>query len=267
MSKCKSYNCWFKKKLDSPFCSSCQKEDDNKFIEACIVNPCTLIGTAQFSRALVYGDTLDRVLKSIYSYSTSFLRIYLKSIKDIHVEKQLFLRIQLHTSTDLCPVIGWMIRNDMFPESIRPSKCLHCVSHIVKKVGSQERNLIAYGIEFGFYDSLRKDFNFKHLLEISSRESIKELAHAIIYSEGDTFLYKQYLRQVAEKDPELMHEVLEDFARIPQTLLHNVKDELLAISMHPSRAFHWCLDEESKADYPHNEYVFTQGRAPWSFTL
>jgi len=265
MSKCKSSNCWFKKKLDSPFCSSCEKEDDKKFIEAGLLNPCSLIGTAQFSRGLVYGDTLDRVFKSIYSHSITFLRIYLNSIQGTHIEKQLILRIQLHASTDLCPVVGWMVRNNVFPP-IRPSKCLHCISHIVKKMDSAERNLIAYGIEFGFYDTMLKDFNFKHLLKTSKHESIKELAHAIIYSDGDSFLYKQFMRQVDEENPALMNDIIDSFAKLP-TLLHNVKDELLAISMHPSRAFHWCLDEESKADYPHVPYVFTQGRAPWSFVL
>ena len=265
MSKCKSYHnkCWFKKKLNSPFCSSCQKESDKDFVDANLTSR-KLLETPQFSRALVYGDTLDRILKAVYSSSTSFLHDYLESIKGTHIEKQLILRIQMHTYTDLCPVVGWMIRNQMFPEGVRPSKCLHCVSHIVKKVDSVERNIIAYGIEFGFYDTMLKDFNFKHLLKISSRESIKELAHAIIYSEGDSFLYKQYMRQVQCEDPALMNEILNSFLNLPQSLLHNVKDELLAISMHPSRAFHWCLDEETKAEYPNDPYVFRKGKARWT---
>ena len=216
----------------------------------------------------------------MYMNHKEFLKTYMSNILGTFMENILILRIKNHVSTDLCPVIAWMLRLNIYPEEIMPEKCFKCCSHIMRH-SQINRNLIFYTLHFNPYE-LRNEFRIKELIKknANNHSILKEFAYAVLEIEGNSFIYNDYMKTVEEytkiETQELENHILlhnteftpENKYRIYSICSERmaiIKDELLAISMHPSRVFHWCISEDSKK--MHNlipEYVFIQGRAPWT---
>ena len=280
MQKCKSQKrCWFPRKSNSNYCYSCEKEKDLAFIENNITKIPLILSSNEFCRVLHHNDILDRIFKEMYTNHKEYLKTYITNITGTFMENILILRIKNHVSTDLCPVIAWMLRLKIYPEEIMPEKCFKCCSHILRH-SQINRNLIFYTFRFNPYE-LRNEFRMKELIKKNENNDsiLKEFAYAILETEGNAFIYNDYMKSIKEyikgNSQELENYILlhntefslenkESIYSICVKRMSIIKDELLAVSMHPSRVFHWCISEDSKKMHNLPDYVFSEGRAPWT---
>ena len=128
------------------------------------------------------------------------------------------------------------------------------------------------------------------MIQKSRRDPIYEFGSAILEIQGPHGVFGDFLDMVdAVKNPERI-EVVDALIKHPVT--HSITlqtesidtekkkiynlfktrknvfyQELIAKSMHPSRVFHWCLDNEEMLEMGLSPYEFKKGKAEWDICL
>jgi hypothetical protein len=132
--------------------------------------------------------------------------------------------------------------------------------------------------------------NIPKMVQKSRRDPIYEFGSAILEIQGPHGVFGEFLDIVdAAKNPERI-EVVDALIRHPVNHIITLQvlgsdtgkkdlykmfkarknifhEELLAKSMHPSRVFHWCLDNEEMVEMGLDPYEFKKGKAEWDICL
>lgn len=292
----KKEGCWLKTITDS-LCASCHSERSRdtlaSFASTLHKIPLTQIYNVFTSDSIqsalhscsINNSILDTVLAAIYRASKEECAKCVNFINSSPLKSTLLLRVRNHTDT-LCPVVSWMMRSDLFNESIVPS-CIHCMADTLRKA---DRN---HQLNHPIYRMLREHTENNVVTramglirnsEDTHYTNCLYLANAMIESSNN--IVKNSLFSILMSAPfnsEVMREFAADVHKHPQLFdwtdaqrIQAIKEllkeritpwreELAAKCWHPSRFIEWCLDPEEAAEWgipcPHPPK--TSKRAMW----
>ena len=276
----KKEGCWLKTIRDS-LCASCHSERSRdtlaSFASTLHYIPLTEIYNVFISDSIqtalqscsINNAILDTVLLAIYKVSKEECAKCVKFINASSLKSTLLLRVRNHTHT-LCPVVSWMMRSDLFNESIVPS-CIHCMAETLRT--ADRNNQLNHPIYRVLREHTEKNVVTRAMSLIRNNNDIYYtnclyLANAMIESPNN--IVKNSLFSILMSAPfnsEIMREFAADVHRHPQLFdwadtqrAQNVKhllkeritpwrEELAAKCWHPSRFIEWCLDPEEAAEW------------------
>ena len=282
---CMGFNgkCWLPAK--NGFCSVCQLMKDKVELENLLRSPYDreVVSSYMYSKAhqriIHTQDHFDR-FASFLKHDKPLLYDYISSNKALFSK-----RVYTHNDSHLCDVVCHMMRQS--PEIPVPGNCLRCLAHTLRYSDDQYlRSLILRSVVIWYGDGP----NIAKMIQKSRRDPIYEFGSAILEIQGPHGVFGDFLDIVdAVKNPERI-EVVDALIRHPVT--HSITlqaegidtgkkdiykmfkarknifhEELLAKSMHPSRVFHWCLDNEEVVDMDLSPYEFKKGKAEWDIRL
>jgi len=290
MHACKN-KCWFSpKKTD---CSPCQKNKKDRIIEVLrgnsLENVIKILKDPTYDELVRRGDILDNLLKKIYILDKDYLEFYLYKIQGTPAEAHLLSRIHTHSNTFLCPIVGWMIRRNLYDSSINIS-CLRCMSHLMRYANDREADSVIYSLQFDLYGPHHINIRAAVARNKANLPLLIDMGNAIIESDSNYLLvyYSEILRKSI--NPYNYYEYTESMRQHPllhRTILESEStdnkkklymtfrarkdpywEELIAKGMHPCRVIQWCMTEDEKEGFSHiPPYNFLDGRAEWDIYL
>ena len=275
--------CWLPAK--NGFCSVCQLMKDKVALENLLSNSYDREITASYiyskahERIINIQDNFDRIA-SFLKHDKPLLYDYISSNKALFSK-----RVYTHNDSHLCDVVCHMTRQS--PEIPVPGNCLRCLAHTLRYTDDQYlRSLILRSVVVEYADGP----NIPKMVQKSRRDPIYEFGSAILEIQGPHGVFGEFLDIVdAAKNPERI-EVVDALIRHPVNHIITLQvlgsdtgkkdlykmfkarknifhEELLAKSMHPSRVFHWCLDNEEMLEMGLIPYQFKKGKAEWDICL
>lgn len=291
--KCKGYKkdkCWFSANK-SQLCSLCNRvKDEDYIIDALNGNNPTVLTEilfdSRFESLVKRGDTFDNILRKIYIIDKNYLRVFLESIQNKPIGSHFLTRLYTHSDTYLCGVVGWMIRNEIYPSEILPC-CMKCMANLIRYGTLQSIQDVIYSIHFDLRGPHHINIRSAICKNINKLSLICDIAYAIVETDGASFIYDAYNTMVKSCMTEMQYNIYM-YKVNSHPLLHNqilisdnkldlkelycrIKDwrypyweELIAKGMHPSRVIHWVMTEDQKECISGiSNYEFVKGKAPW----
>lgn len=231
-------------------------------------------------------DTFDTIANYLYRNDKDLLEQYIWSNKDLFSK-----RVYTHTDTQLCPIVSYMLRKK--PDIPMPGCCLMCLAHTLRYTEDEYiRTLIFRSVVVRYADSA----NVESMIKKAKRMSLFEFGAAILEKQGPYGVFDEYIKLLMRWKPDsgdtiialyshpVFHKILLSnhiecqgcqecviHKRRIYTLFRGKKniffEELIAKSMHPSRVFQWCLDNEDMNDMGIPPYQFKEGKADWDIVL
>jgi hypothetical protein len=292
MHACKK-NCWFS--ANKTRCSPCDRiEKQRTIIEALrgkSVEALTkILKDPSYDELVRKNDILDNLLKKMYILNKDFLEFYLYKIQGTANEAHLLSRIHTHSNTLLCPIVGWMIRNDLYDPSINIS-CLRCMSHLIRYGTPKEADNVKYSIQFDLYGPHHINIRAAVSRNKSNLPLLTDMGNAIIERGEMDYLLGQYSHIVRKNvnayDYYAYTETLRHHPLLHKSILESDDvdsrkklykgfrarkdpywEELIAKGMHPCRIIQWCMTEEEKEGFSKiPPYIFLDGCAEWNIAF
>ena len=280
--------CWLPAK--NGLCSVCQLMKDKVTLENLFANSYDREITASYiyskahERIVNVQDNFDRIANFL-KHDKALLHEYISSNKALFSK-----RVYTHNDSHLCDVVCHMIQKT--PEIPVPGNCLRCLAHTLRYSDDQYlRSLILRSVVVQYADSP----NIPKMIQKSRRDPIYEFGSAILEIQGAHGVFGEYLNRLdVARNPErieVVQALLLHPSNHPLTLgvtleltletdtekkkIYNLfktrknvfYQELIAKSMHPSRVFHWCLDNEEMLEMGLSPYEFKKGKAEWDICL
>ena len=161
-----------------------------------------------------------------------------------------------------------------------------CLAHTLRYTDDEYiRSLIFRSVVIKYADGP----NVESMIRKAKRISLFEFGAAILEKQGPHGVFEEYIRLLIRWKPENGDTITALYAHpVFHTLILSINldykeskenkrriynifkgkkdvffEELLAKSMHPSRVFQWCLDNEDATDMGIEPYQFKEGKADW----
>lgn len=276
--------CWFPPVKNATLCKSCQLIKDKDTLNIILKSPYdrkimeTYLYTRGHDAMVTIQDTFDTIANYLYKHDKELLEQYIWSNKNLFSK-----RVYTHTDTQLCHIIGYMLRKK--PDVPMPGCCLMCLAHTLRYTDDEYiRSLIFRSVVIRYADGP----NVESMIKKAKRVSLYEFGAAILEKQGHAGVFEEYIRLLTKWKPgsdtilalyshPVIQKVLlaitidcEDAKANKRRIYDSFKskknvffEELIAKSMHPSRVFNWCLDNEDMIDMGIPPYHFKEGKADW----
>jgi len=280
--------CWFPPVKNS-LCKSCLLIKDKDTLNIILKGPYNrqTMESYLYSRGhetmVAIQDTFDTIANYLYQNDKELLEQYLWSNKALFSK-----RVYTHNETQLCSVVGYMLRKK--PDVPMPGCCLMCLAHTLRYTDDEYvRNLIFRSVVVRYADGP----NVESMVRKANRVPLYEFGAALLEKQGQGGVFEEYIKLLVRCKPDsgdtilalyehpVFHKAILSInldceqCRTIKRRIYNIfkgkKDvffeELMAKSMHPSRVFYWCLEEEEKNDIAidNKNYSFHEGKANWQF--
>jgi len=276
--------CWFPPVKNS-LCKSCYLIKDKDTLNTILAAPYnrqvmeSYLYSSGHGTMVTIQDTFDTIANYLYRNDKDLLEQYIWSNKALFSK-----RVYTHTETQLCPVVSYILRKN--PEVPMPGCCLLCLSHTLRYTDDEYvRNLIFRSVVVRYADGP----NVESMVRKANRTSLYEFGAALLEKQGHGGVFEEYIRILVRCKPDSgdtivalykhpifhkvilsinldCHECVTNKRRI-YNIFKDKKDvffeELMAKSMHPSRVFQWCLDNEDNTEMGVPPYEFKEGKADW----
>jgi hypothetical protein len=229
-------------------------------------------------------DTFDTIANYLYRNDKDLLEQYIWSNSSLFSK-----RVYAHNGTQLCPIVSYFLRKK--PDVPMPGCCLMCLAHTLRYTDDEYlRSLILRSVVIQYADGPKVE---SMIINTKTRAPLYEFGAAILETQGPHGVFEEYIRlliQLKLEDADtvialhahpVFHKLIlsikldyqeskENKRRI-YNIFKGKKDvffeELLAKSMHPSRVFQWCLDNEDATDMGIEPYQFKEGKADWDIRI
>lgn len=277
--------CWFPPVKNASLCKSCQLIKDKDTLNTVLKGPYDRKRMEQYlySRGhetmVTIQDTFDTIANYLYRNDKDLLEKYIWSNKDLFSK-----RVYTHTDTQLCSIVSYMLRKK--PEIPLPGCCLMCLAHTLRYTDDEYlRSLIFRSVVVRYADGP----SVESMIKKAKRMSLFEFGAAILEKQGPHGVFNEYIKLLMRCKPDSGDTIVALYAHpvfhkltlslnldcqeciTQKRRIYNIfkgkKDvffeELLAKSMHPSRVFQWCLDNEDMNDMGIPPYQFKEGKADW----
>ena len=290
---CQGYlvkKCWFPPTKNAALCKSCQLIKDKESLNQILNNPYDrkITESYLYSRGhasmIQVQDTFDTIANFLYRNDKQLLDQYICSNKALFSK-----RVYTHNDTQLCDVVGFILRKT--PEVPVPGCCLQCMAHTMRYTDDEYLiNLILRAVVIRYADCPNIESMIR---KTQGRIPLYEFGAAILEKQGASGVFEDYTKLLTKWKPDEAHDVIglliihpvlhkciletnseESICKTQRQMLYDFfkskKDifyqELIAKSMHPSRVFHWCLDNDDTIDISSQlkPYQFNQGKAEWN---
>jgi len=265
MSSCKGYrssSCWLERKKGSEFCGTCLNARDTDALKALIASPPQSLepllthSIHSIISTRPQASYLDQLLNALYS--TSSRHILKEYIQHIQSRAFLLLRFRNHTRTPMCRVYGWIIRNNLVPQTLLPLNCIVCmgnslhlqqcseeVSRMIRHSNTKFDSLVRN--TYQMIDGEERMYKFTcSLIEcdhLPQRMTVINNYITICSIYNSSYSEKVYthplLLQYTGSKTGFQREFIKK--RIAPW-----REELTAKVWHPSRFQHWCLNNDEK---------------------
>lgn len=291
MHACKT--CWFS--TNKTYCSSCQIKRKEKAVGDALNGDSlhtllNILTDQDYSKVLHRGDTLDLILQKMYTLNKDYLEFYLHKIQGTTAESHLISRIYTHSNALLCPIVGWMIRRNLYDSSINIC-CLRCMIHLMRYGTTPEVDSLKYSIQFDLYGPQHINIRAAVAKNKTNLPLLIDMANAMLERGDSNYVlgcYNEIVRKnLSTLDYESYCNIMKHHPVFHKCILtlgdtsdkkylylsfRARKDafweELIAKSMHPSRVMQWCMTEDEKQGFTHiPDYIFSDGRAEWNISF
>lgn len=279
--------CWFPPVKNASFCRSCQLINDRDTLNTILKSPYdkkkmeTYLYSRGHANMVTIQDTFDTIANYLYRKDKDLLEQYIWSNKALFSK-----RVYAHNSTQLCPVVSYFLRKK--PDVPMPGCCLMCLAHTLRYTDDEYlRSLILRSVIMRYADGPNVESMIR---QAKTRGPLYEFGAAILEKQGHLGVFQEYIRllvnfktdvsdiTIALHAHPVFHKVIlsinldyEDCKENKRRIYNIFKgkkemffEELLVKSMHPSRVFQWCLDNEDVTDMGVEPYQFKEGKADWN---
>jgi hypothetical protein len=291
MHACK--NCWFSAK--KTYCSSCEIKRRGEAVDDALNGDSlhtilNILKDQEYSEVLHRGDKLDLIIRKMYMLNKDYLEFYLHKIQGTGTEAHLVSRINTHSNTALCPIVGWMIRAGLYDHSINIC-CLRCMIHLMRYGTTRDVDSLKYSIQFDLYGPEHINIRAAVAKNKKNLPLLIDMANALLERGDCSYVLRCYneilRRNISSLDCESYSQTMKHHPLLHKAILalgeindkkelylsfRERKDpfweELIAKSMHPSRVMQWCMTEDEKQGFTHiPDYIFSDGRAEWNINF
>ena len=275
--------------MKNSLCKSCLLIKDKDTLNTILASPYDRekMESYLFSRGhdamVTIQDTFDTIANYLYKHDKDLLEHYLFTNKALFSK-----RVYTHNNTQLCHVVGYMLRRK--PDVPMPGCCLMCLAHTLRYTDDEYiGNLILRSVIIRYADGP----NVESMVRKANSTALYEFGTAILEKQGQAGVFEEYIGMLTRYNLNSAHTIIALYehpifhkailsinldcqeCRTHRQRIYNIfkgkKDaffeELMAKSMHPSRVFYWCLEEEDKNDMAidNKNYSFHEGKASWQF--
>ena len=277
--------CWFPPVKNS-LCKSCHLIKDKDTLNNILKAPYdkkrmeAYLYSSGHESMVTIKDTFDTIANYLYTHDKELLEKYIWSNKALFSK-----RVYTHNGTQLCPIVSYLLRKQ--PDVPMPGCCLMCLAHTLRYTDDDYiRNIIFRSVVIRYADLPTVESMVR---ATQQRAPLYEFGAAILEKQGHTGVFDEYMKLLYKLKPEfhdvasaiyahpVFHKVIlsinldcEECQTNKRRIYNIFKDkkkvffeELLAKSMHPSRVFQWCLDNEDSIEMEIPPYEFKEGKAEW----
>ena len=225
----------------------------------------------------------DQLMPALFKRSPNLLATLLKRND---MKASLLFHICYHTRiSESCNIYGWMLRNNIYEDSIIPEKCFRCLSHTITNNNCwQYRNIV----NKLWIDTRPLEVILSTTIPRDGLDDVYKVIYSLIESSNNLYNYnclKSFtiiaMNSVKIKSLEDMHRFtagvykhpllfkFPESRKIIKDTIDPWKEELIAKSWHPSRFQEWCIDVEEqksmkKDGLEYEQTPFTQSVAAWN---